>query len=153
MDRALVLLLLWGGVRVSKVAQLQMRALDGSPPALLVEPGKGRQERRVDLAADAVASVHACRQQRPSEVPRDMVFWHQPRPSHPRSGKALHKKIQRSATAAGITASGHSLRHTVASNLLEQGAALVSMREWLGQAAMSSSARYAKRANQHVKQA
>jgi site-specific recombinase XerD len=152
MDRALFLLMLRGGLRVSEVAELKMRDLDWSQQALLVEQGKGRKERRVYLSADAVASLHACLQQRPSDVPSDMVFWNQKRPSHPLSVKAIQKKIQRYAKAAGITASCHSLRHTFASNLLEQGAELVSIRELLGHASISSSERYAKLSNQHVKQ-
>jgi site-specific recombinase XerD len=152
MDRALFLLMLRGGLRVSEVAQLKMCDLDWSQQALLVEQGKGRKDRRVYLSADAVASLHACLQQRPSDVPSDMVFWNQKRPSHPLSVKAIQKKIQRYAKAAGITASCHSLRHTFASNLLEQGAELVSIRELLGHASISSSERYAKLSNQHVKQ-
>jgi site-specific recombinase XerD len=152
MDRALFLLMLRSGLRVSEVAQLKVRDLDWSQQALLIEQGKGRKDRRVYLAADAVASLHACLQQRPSDVPGDVVFWNQKRPSRPLSVKAIQKKIQRYAKAAGITASCHSLRHTFASNLLEQGAEIVSIRELLGHASISSSERYAKLSNQHVKQ-
>jgi len=152
MDRALFLLMLRGGLRVSEVAQLKVRNLDWSQQALLIEQGKGRKDRRVYRATDAVASLHACLQQRPSDVPGDMVFWNQKRPSRPLSVKAIQQKIQRYAKAAGITASCHSLRHTFASNLLEQGAELVSIRELLGHASISSSERYAKLSNQHVKQ-
>jgi site-specific recombinase XerD len=52
----------------------------------------------------------------------------------------------------GIAASCHRLRHTFASELLEQGAEIVSIRELLGHASMTSSERYAKLSNQHVKQ-
>jgi site-specific recombinase XerD len=152
MDRALFLLMLRGGLRVSEVAQLKVRDLDWSQQALLIAQGKGRKDRRVYLSADAVASLHACLQQRPSNVPGELVFWNQKRPSRPLSVKAIQKKIQRYANAAGITASCHSLRHTFASNLLEQGAELMSIRELLGHASMSSSERYAKLSNQHVKQ-
>ena len=141
MDRALFLLMLRGGLRVSEVAQLKVRDLDWSQQALLIEHGKGRKDRRVDLSADAVASLHAGLQQRPSDGPGDMVFWNQKQPSRPLSVKAIQQKIQRYANAAGITASCHSLRHTFASNLLEQGAALVSIRELLGHASMSASER------------
>jgi len=88
-----------------------------------------------------VASLRECVQRRPSAVPGDAVFWHQKRPSRPLSTKAIQKKMARYANAAGIVASCHSLRQTLASNLLEQGAALVSIREWLGHAAISSSER------------
>jgi integrase/recombinase XerC len=138
---------------VSEVAQLKGRDLDWSQHALLIAQGKGRKDRRGYLSADAVASVHACLQQRPRHVPGALVFWNQKRPSRPLSVNAIHKKIQRYANAAGITASCHSLRHTFASNLREQGAERMSIRELLGQASMSSSARYAKLSNQHGQQA
>jgi integrase/recombinase XerD len=152
MDRALFLLMLRSGWRVSEVAQLKGRDLDWPQHALLIEQGKGRKDRRVYLSADAVASLHMCLQQRPSDVPGEVVFWNQKRPSRPLAVKAIQKKIQRYAQAAGITASCHSLRHTFASNLLEQGAELVSIRELLGHAAISSRERDAKLSNQHVKQ-
>jgi site-specific recombinase XerD len=60
--------------------------------------------------------------------------------------------MARYAAAAGISASCHSLRHTFASNLLEQGAEVVSIRELLGHASITSSERYAKISNQKVKQ-
>ena len=49
-------------------------------------------------------------------------------------------------------ASCHSVRHTFASNWLEQGTEIVSIRELLGQASITSSERYAKVSNQKVKQ-
>ena len=54
--------------------------------------------------------------------------------------------------AAGITASCHSLRHTFASNLLEHGAEVVAIRDFLGHSQIASSERYAKVSSQKVKQ-
>jgi integrase/recombinase XerC len=152
MDKALLLLMLRGGLRVSEVAQLTLKAIDWSQQAMLVEQGKGRKDRRVYLSADAVASLRECLKQRPSGVPGDAVFWNQKRPSRTLSVKAIQKKIARDAKAAGVVASCHSLRQTFASNLLEQGAELVSIRELLGHASITSSERYAKISNQKVKQ-
>ena len=77
-------------------------------------------------------------------MPGDAVFWNQKRPSRPLLVKAIQKKMARYAKAAGIMASCQSLRHTLASNLLEQGAEIVSIRELLGHASITSSERYAK---------
>src|SRR2546426_11949153 len=60
--------------------------------------------------------------------------------------------MERYAKAAGITASCHSLRHTFASNLLEHGAAVVALRDFLGHSQISSSERYAKISSQKIKQ-
>jgi integrase len=152
MAKALLLLLLRGGLRVSEVAQLTLQAIDWSQQAVLVEPGQGRKARRVSRAADAVAGLRECLQQRPSGVPGDAVFWTPQRPSRSRSVKALQKKLARYAKAAGIVASCHSLRHTCASNGLKQGAEIGSIRAWLGHASITSSARYAQVSHQQVKQ-
>jgi site-specific recombinase XerD len=152
MDKALFLLMLRGGLRVSEVAQLKLQDIDWSQQAVLVEQGKGRKDRRVYLSADAVASLRECLTQRPSGVPGDAVFWNQKRPSRTLSVKAIQKKMARYAKAAGIVASCHRLRHTFASNLLEQGAEIVSIRELLGHASINSSERYVKASNQKVKQ-
>ena len=47
-------------------------------------------------------------------MPAERVFWNQKRPLAPLSIKAIQKKIERYAKAAGIKASCHSLRHTFA---------------------------------------
>ena len=74
-------------------------------------------------------------------MPGAYVCWKQKRPTRVLSIKAIQKKMARDAKAAGMSASCHRLRHTFASNLLEQGAEIVSIREWLGQASLTSSAR------------
>ena len=70
----------------------------------------------------------------------------------PLSVKAIQKKMERYAKAAGITASCHSLRHTFASNLLEHGAEVVAIRDFLGHSQIASSERYAKISSQKIKQ-
>jgi site-specific recombinase XerD len=152
MDRALFLLMLRCGLRVSEVAHLKVRDIDWTQHTLLIEQGKGRKDRQVYLSADALASLQECLKRRPASVPGDMVFWNQKRPGHTLSIKAIQKKMARYAAAAGIVASCHRLRHTFASNLLEQGAEIVSIRELLGHASIASSERYAKVSNQKVKQ-
>jgi site-specific recombinase XerD len=152
MDRARFLLMLRCGLRVSEVARLTVRDIDWTQHALLIEQGKGRKARRVYLSGDAVAGLRECLRHRPSSVPGEAVFWNQKRPTRPLSVKAIQKKMERYAKAAGIVASCHQLRHTFASNLLEQGAELVSIRELLGHASITSSERYAKVSNQRVQQ-
>jgi site-specific recombinase XerD len=80
------------------------------------------------------------------------VFWNRKRPQQPLSVKAIQKKIERYAKTAGVTASCHSLRHTFASNLLEYGAEVVTIRDFLGHSQIASSERYAKVSSQKVKQ-
>ncbi len=85
-------------------------------------------------------------------MPGDAVFWNRKRPQQTLSIKAIQKKIERYAKAAGIKATCHQLRHTFASNLLEQGAEIVTIKELLGHESTQSSERYARVSNQRVKE-
>jgi site-specific recombinase XerD len=151
MDRALFLLMLRCGLRVSEVAKLTLSDIDWEQNAVLVRQGKGRKDRRVYLSPDAVASLKDCLKRRPAAVAEDALFWNQKNSRRPLSVKAIQKKMERYARAAGVVASCHSLRHTFASNLLEEGAEVISIKEFLGHASIGSSQRYARLSSQKVK--
>jgi site-specific recombinase XerD len=152
LDHALCLLMLRCGLRVSEVAKLKLSDIDWEQKSALIEQGKGRKDRVVYLSSDVIASLKTCLKQRPSTVPDDLLFWNQKRKNCALSSKGIQKKVERYAKAAGINASCHSLRHTFASNLLEEGAEVISIKELLGHSSIESSERYAKLSNQRVKQ-
>ena len=152
MDRALFLSMLRCGLRVSEVAQLKLEHIDWEQQALHIMQGKGRKDRRVYMSPDMVASLHQCLEQHPGNRAQGYVFWNRKRSQQLLSVKAIQKKMERYAQAAGITASCHSLRHTFASNLLEHGAEVVAIRDFLGHSQISSSERYAKISSQKIKQ-
>jgi len=152
MDRALFLLMLRGGLRVSEIAKLKLGDVDWEQKSLFVDQGKGRKDRWVYLSADALSGLHECLRRRPLSAAGDFFFWNQKRHRCPLSIKAMQKKMERYAKAAGIEASCHTLRHTFASNLLEEGAEVVSIRELLGHSSIASSERYARLSNRRVKQ-
>jgi site-specific recombinase XerD len=151
MDRALFLVMLRCGLRVSEVAKLKLEQIDWEQQAIHIVQGKGRKDRRVYLSPDAVASLQQCLAQHPGEQAHGYVFWNRKRQARPLSVKAIQKKMERYAKAAGITASCHSLRHTFASNLLEHGAEVVTIRDFLGHSQIASSERYAKISSQKIK--
>src|SRR5215217_1856977 len=152
MDRALFLVMLRCGLRVSEVAQLKLEQIDWEQQALHIVQGKGRKDRRVYMSPDAVASLQHYLEQHPGAQAQGYIFWNRKRAQHPLSVKAIQKKKERYAKAAGLTASCHSLRHTFASNLLEHGAEVVAIRDFLGHSQIASSERYAKVSSQKVKQ-
>jgi site-specific recombinase XerD len=152
LDHALYLLILRCGLRVSEVARLRRSDLDWEQQSLRIDQGKGRKDRVVYVSADALAALRTCLAVRPAAVPGEVLFWNQKCPHRALSSKGIQKKMERYAKAAGIKASCHSLRHTFASNLLEEGAEVISIKELLGHASMEASERYAKLSNQRVKQ-
>jgi site-specific recombinase XerD len=152
MDRALFLIMLRCGLRVSEVAQLKLEHIDWEQQALHIIQGKGRKDRHVYMSPDMVASLHQCLAQHPGARAQGYVFWNRKRLQQPLSVKAIQKKMERYAKGAGLTASCHSLRHTFASNLLEHGAEVVTIRDFLGHSQIASSERYAKMSSQKIKQ-
>jgi len=152
MDHALGLLMLRCGLRVSEGARLRLGDLDWEQPSLRIDQGKGRQDRIVSLSADARAALRTCLALRPAAVPDEGVLWNQKRPHRALSTKGIQKKMERYAKAAGIKASCHRLRQTLASNLLEAGAEGISIKALLGHASIGSSERDATLSNQRVKQ-
>ena len=152
MDRALFLLMLRCGLRVSEVAHLKLSDIDWEQQMIFIEQGKGRQDRWMYLSRDAFDALKECSRQRPAKVPGGYFFWNQKRSYRPLSIKAIQKKMERYAKAAQIEASCHSLRHTFASNLLEEGATVVSIKEFLGHSSITSSERYARLSNPQIKQ-
>lgn len=93
------------------------------------------------MCGDALESLHECLRQRPPGVSGAGLFWNRKQPHRPLTVKAIQKMLERYAKAAGIKASCHSLRHTFASNLLEEGAEVVSIPELLGHSSIASSER------------
>ena len=131
-DKMLFLLMLRCGLRVAEVAALRLSDIDWTERALIVRQGKGRKDRRVYLSNDILSSLEQLLNLRPRAVPEDALFWNQKRIYQSLSIKAIQKKMERYAKSAGIKVSCHSLRHTFASNLLEEGAEVVYIKEFLG---------------------
>src|SRR6266705_1061959 len=97
MDRALFLVMLRCGLRVSEVTQLKLEHIHWYQQALQVVQGKGRKDRRVYLSPDAVASVQQCLAQHPGARAQGYVFWNRKRQGQLLSVKAIQKKIERYA--------------------------------------------------------
>jgi site-specific recombinase XerD len=152
MDHALFGVMLRCGLRVSEVVKLTLQDIDWDQGALRIAQGKGRKDRYVYLSGDAATRLQACVAMRPAGIPANAVFWNRKRPRQPLSIKAVQKKRERYAKAAGIVATCHQLRHTFASNLLEHGAEIVTVKDLLGHESVHSSERYARVSNRKVKQ-
>ena len=81
MDKALFLLMLRCGLRVSEVVHLTLDDIDWTQQAIRIDQGKGRKDRRVYVSPDAVTNLQACLTSRPAHVPGTAVFWNQKRPT------------------------------------------------------------------------
>ena len=142
-DRALLELLYATGLRVAELVSLDWRDLDLEARVLTVV-GKGGKERMVPFGRPAKAALDAWRAASRAlpTTDDDALFRNR------RGGRLTDRSVRRILdrwVAAAALAQGvhpHTLRHTFATHLLEQGADLRAIQELLGHASLGTTQRY-----------
>ena len=162
-DRAILETLYSTGARVSEIVGLDRGDLDGS--GVLMIRGKGRQERVVPLGSHAVAAIEHYL----SVMDGDPRFA-DARDAY-RSGRAVplfvnksggrlssrsvRRKLDKYLREAGLDPqiSPHTLRHSFATHLLDNGADLRSVQELLGHRSLSTTQVYTHLSSQRLRDA
>ena len=149
-DRALLETLYSTGARVSELVGINLEDLRASE-GLVHLRGKGRKERIVPIGEVALRAVQAYLNQRPLMECRDLTMKTK-RVSSPvfrnsRGGRLTTRSVARivarySNRLAGGSVSPHTLRHSFATHLLDEGADLRSIQEMLGHVSLSTTQKY-----------
>jgi integrase/recombinase XerD len=146
-DRAILAVMYASGLRVSEVCDLNIHSIDD---AVLRVKGKGGKERVVPVAKAAVDAVDAYLLQVRKEGSGDALFLTD-------KGKRIDrnfiwKRVKLYAKWAGIAKkiSPHTLRHSFATHLLENGADLRVIQEMLGHASIATTDRYTHLSQRHL---
>jgi integrase/recombinase XerD len=129
------------GLRVSEVANLKLSDIDSKQMLLRVEQGKGGKDRNAMLSPRLLALLRDwwCVGQ-----PATWLFPGRDR-LLPITTRQLYRVVREAAEAAGIKkrVSPHTLRHSFATHLLEQGVDIRVIQVLLGHAKLDTTARYA----------
>jgi integrase/recombinase XerC len=145
-DKALILAMYSAGLRISELAALSLKSLDGDLGGARVM-GKGGKERHIlfsDEGREAIAAYLPVRQARiKADRPTDRLFVN-------RRGGAISVAgvrwiIARYADRSGLQKNvhPHALRHSFATHLVNAGCDVRIVQELLGHASLSSTQRYA----------
>jgi integrase/recombinase XerC len=142
-DRALLETLYSTGARVSEVVALDIGDVFESQGLVRLQ-GKGRKERIVPIGEVALQAIRRYRgnlPQQASDVRPSALFCNR------RGGRLTSRSVARlvtrySSRLAGGAVSPHTLRHSFATHLLDEGADLRSIQEMLGHASLSTTQRY-----------
>ena len=152
-DRAMLELLYATGIRVSELIALDVDDLNLSAGMLRCQ-SKGR-ERSIPLYPAAIRAlneyIHHIRPQLVESIDEEALFVNMSGERMSRQG--FWKLIKYYQEKAGIEKdiTPHTLRHSFAAHLLENGADLQSIQEMLGHADISSTQIYSKLVNQKLK--
>lgn len=150
-DRAMFILMLRCGLRVEEVANLTLAALDLKRLQFIVYEGKGRKDRIVYLSRDALQALVDYLRVRPSSRVRKVFLVE--KGIHKGKGisvRGIQKRMEYYAKKAGLNVSCHQLRHTMATQLLNADADLVTIQDLLGHSRIKTTQRYCKVSNLKV---
>ncbi len=143
------------GLRVAEVAHLKVADIDSERMLLRVERGKGGQYRNAMLSADLLSLLRQWwkigRQQ--GVMHRDGWLFPGQHAMKPISTRQLHRIVVEAAHAADIAkrVGPHTLRHSFATHLLEDGVDIRVIQALLGHAKLENTAFYTKVATRTVR--
>jgi len=149
-DRAMFMLMLRSGLRVEEIANLSADAIDLQRRRLLVFNGKGGKDRVVYLSEDAQSALEAYLRQRPSKTKGLFLVQKGTMKGKPISVRGIQKRIEHYGKKGKVHVSCHQLRHTMATQLLNADAALVTIQDLLGHGQITTTQRYCRVADLKV---
>jgi len=150
-DRAMFLLMLRCGLRVEEVADLTVSALDVSCRKLFVHNGKGQKDRVVYLSNDTyTALVEYLRVRGRAHTTKVFLVEKGTYAGKAISVRGIQKRMEYYAKKSGVAVSCHHLRHTMATQLLNADADLVTIQDLLGHSKIKTTQRYCKVSNLKV---
>ncbi len=144
----LVLGLLYSsGLRVSELCGLKVKDIDFNEGVLWVRGGKGGKDRMVIISKKILEILKRFVK---DKNPEDYVFSSKGKPITPR---AVQKIVSNAARKAGISkkVTPHTLRHSFATHLLEQGEDIRKIQELLGHSNLSTTQIYTHISKEELK--
>lgn len=145
-DRAMLETLYSTGVRVSELVALNLVDVDMPGECLRIR-GKGRKERVTPIGPTALAAIRRYMEMRAAD-PRSTTFNPEPlfvnKHGQRLSTRSVRRKLDKYLTMCGLdpSISPHTLRHTFATHMLNNGADLRSVQELLGHQSISTTQVY-----------
>jgi integrase/recombinase XerD len=143
------------GLRVAEVASLKVGDIDSTRMLIRVERGKGGRDRNAMLSPDLLTLLRAWWQDGRRQgvmLPGGWLFPGQD-PTKRITTRQLSRVVEDAAQAAGITknVSPHTLRHSFATHLLEDGVDIRVIQVLLGHAKLENTALYTRVATRTVR--
>jgi site-specific recombinase XerD len=150
-DRAIFMLMLRCGLRVEEVAKMSLQALDLPRSQLFVYQGKGNKGRVVYLSHDAQRALIDYLKLRAASRAKSLFLVDKGRCKGTAiSVRGIQKRMEHYAHLSGLRVCCHQLRHTMATQLLNADAALVTIQDLLGHSRIRTTQRYCRVSNLKV---
>jgi integrase/recombinase XerC len=154
-DKAMLEVLYSSGIRVSELVDLEMADLDLQEGVLRVR-GKGRKDRLTPIGSQAIKALQRYFELRSSDNKSQGTHAHRVflnKHGEALSTRSVRRKLDKYLQSAGLDPgiSPHTLRHSFATHLLNNGADLRSVQELLGHQSLSTTQIYTHLTTQRMK--
>lgn len=143
MEKALMSTLFSTGLRVTECVSLPRHGIEGTETKELSIVGKGGWQRVVFFSPECLQVVNDYVRSRADADAR--LF--------PISKRTAERIVKRAAASAGVRATPHTFRHSLATHLLKSGANIRIVQEMLGHRSLSSTMVYTGVANKDLMEA
>jgi len=151
-DLAIFMLMLRCGLRVEEVANLTLGAVDYKRNQIMVRCGKGAKDRLIYLYDDAAeALAHYLQLRAETDEPRIFLVEKGIYKDSPLSVRGIQKRAEYYSDKSGVHVSCHQLRHTMATDLLNAGADILTIQYLLGHSRIRTTLRYARLSNRKAR--
>jgi site-specific recombinase XerD len=139
--RTIIILLYSSGLRVSEISKLKITDIDSKNMRIKVAEGKGDKDRYSILSKQVLLELRAyyiiCK-------PKEYLFNGQGI-GRPASIRSIQKMVQKALIEAGLNSKNytvHTLRHSFATHLVDNGTDLHTVKELLGHGSIQTTMRY-----------
>ncbi|MDP9172617.1 MAG: tyrosine recombinase XerC [Planctomycetota bacterium] len=154
-DKAMLEVLYASGIRVSELVDLEMGDLDLQEGVLRVR-GKGRKDRLTPIGSQAIKALQRYFELRTVDIKSQGAHAHRVflnKHGESLSTRSVRRKLDKYLVSAGLDPgiSPHTLRHSFATHLLNNGADLRSVQELLGHQSLSTTQIYTHLTTQRMK--
>ena len=147
MYKTIFMMIYGSGLRISEATNIRIEDIDSKKMRLFVRNGKGERERYTVLPKASLEMLRECYRRYKPNHPEGYMFLN--REGNPLKVERLRVFFRRYRRKAGISEEFivHSLRHSFATRLVEEGVPLVQVKELLGHSCIRSTMTYVHVAN------
>lgn len=148
--RTLLSLLYSTGMRLREIASLKIEAIDSKDMRIKVVSGKGKKDRFTLLSSQMLLELRAYYIQYRPEV----YLFNGSRKGSKYSERTIQRIVELSLAKAGLADKNftvHTIRHSFATHLLDNGADLLTIKSLLGHANIGQTMQYLHLSTEHIK--
>lgn len=147
MYKTIFMMIYGSGLRISEAVNIRIEDIDNENMRIFVRNGKGERQRYTVLPEKSLEMLRECYRRYKPKHPEGYMFLN--REGNPLKVERLRVFFRRYRRKAGISEDFivHSLRHSFATKLVEEGVQLVQVKELLGHSCIRSTMTYIHIAN------